>query len=111
VVVGEGEGQGAVQLEGPADDDRVPPSIADLVVNPEQGWWHRTSGPQLGGLAVGHRPQQGLQAKVVTAHFQPLVDAGLVSDDAEPWFARVVHRFEIAVGTPPQVISLAPRDQ
>jgi hypothetical protein len=107
-VVGEGTGQGALHLEAPDDDDRVPPAIADLVVNPDQGWWKRVAGPHLGGLAVGHRPQKGHQAKVVTAQFLPLVQQGYVSEQARPWFARVVHHFELAVGTPPAVLVVPP---
>jgi hypothetical protein len=110
-VVGEGTGQGALHLEAPDDDDRVPPEIADVVVNPTDSWWARTTGPHLGGLAVGHRPQQGVQAKVVAARFRPLVDAGLVPDEAVPWFARVVPRMEIAIGTPPTVLSLPPHQR
>jgi uncharacterized protein YqjF (DUF2071 family) len=110
-VVGEGEGQGAIHLEAPTDDDRVPPAIAELVVNPAQGWWKRTAGPHVGALAVGHRPQKGHQASVVTAGFHPLVAAGMVSDEAQPWFARVVRNFELAVGTPPRTICLRRGEQ
>jgi uncharacterized protein YqjF (DUF2071 family) len=109
-VVGEGTGQGALHLEAPEDDDRVPPAIAELVVNPDQGWWKRTAGPHYGSLAVGHRPQGGHQATVVRCQFRPLLDAGLVSTEATPWFARVVRSFEIAVGTPPSVVCLRPTE-
>ena len=103
-VVGEGSGQGALHLEAPDDDDRVPPEVADLVVNPDRGWWHRTRGDDVGVIDVGHRPQRGQQAAVRTAHFRPLLDLGIVDEDSVPWFARVVRHFEIAVGTPPRVM-------
>lgn len=110
-VVGEGAGQGSVHLEAPDDDDRVPPAIADEVVNPTDGWWARTRGPHLGALSVGHRPRRGSQAKVVSARFQPLLHAGLVSEEATPWFARVVSRMEVAVGTPPATVCLQPSER
>ena len=110
-VGGAGEGPGALHLAAPEDDDRVPPAIADAVVNPEQGWWRRGTGQRLGSLSVGHRRQHGHQAKVVTAAFHPLVARGLVTSEAEPWFARVVRNFEIAVGTPPGTVTLRPSEQ
>ena len=110
-VVGEGTGQGALHLEAPDDDDHVPPDIAQQVVNPTDSWWARTSGPNLGALAVGHRPHAGAQARVVSASFRPLLDGGYVSGEAVPWFARVVPRMEIAIGTPPAVVSLPPHER
>lgn len=104
VVVGEGTGQGALELAAPEDDDRVPFEVAELVLNPDRGWWQRTRGDDLGTIDVGHRPQHGQQASVRTARFRPLLDLGIVDEDSEPWFARVVPQFELAVGTPPGVV-------
>ena len=101
----------AAICEAPDDDDHVPPDIAQQVVNPTDSWWARTSGPNLGALAVGHRPHAGAQARVVSASFRPLLDGGYVSGEAVPWFARVVPRMEIAIGTPPAVVSLPPHER